>query len=565
MSTLEQIGNFIIEHWEKLSPVLYEIIVRIIPTRTNISIIDNMWKILNLIITNRRKPKGNEMIANTSNGKIKNLIDVRIDKHVLFALLIFVSSVTCVAQSPVTTQSRGLFLYNGSDTTSLKNIRQNLQNITGNTGGLIFDKINNKWRVWDPADTAWVDWNFFNGGSASGSFWPLGGVGTITNDIVMNGNVWNFSHNANAYTVNLQNLFDLQIGTDGTITTINNFTINGGNQLVFEAVNQINLGGVSDTYLGSNAATDVGNITSLTKHFFTATAVRAGINIGSFATNPTTLVNGDMWYNSTSGRLYERVGGSNMVSANILDADITTLRLPFFSGVTGRMITDGDLTFTGGNTLNATNITTNNISPPGVFTFNAGNAATFITADDFIFNPVSDFRITPGGFFQLPALINDDTETRLLTVSTTNGNVEYRNASSLIPSLTATQIGFGDGSNLLSGETGLTWESTSNVMTMGLSSGVHALISDEFIAFNGGPGVNYGGIDYVAGTSITFGSPSRVILQSNNNGISLRYDGAGTNADLIIEDITGSMRSSCAGAPAGAVYNNGDGILRICP
>lgn len=108
---------------------------------------------------------------------------------------------------------------------------------------------------------------------------------------------------------------------------------------------------------GSAAKTAPVNITgdfdvTLTgKHIFTPNATHEGVNVGTVASNPSAPASGAMWVNSTTNRLYERIGANNFVSLNILDATITNLQVPFFTGVTGQTTSDSDFTFTGGNTL----------------------------------------------------------------------------------------------------------------------------------------------------------------------------------------------------------------------
>ncbi len=76
------------------------------------------------------------------------------------------------------------------------------------------------------------------------------------------------------------------------------------------------------TLLSTTALSDTANIAYLnTTNIYTAgtrqdflglLAGTAGLNVGGIAGNPTTQVNGDLWYNSTSNTMYGRVNGVNI-------------------------------------------------------------------------------------------------------------------------------------------------------------------------------------------------------------------------------------------------------------
>lgn len=98
----------------------------------------------------------------------------------------------------------------------------------------------------------------------------------------------------------------------GVLGTNANFTFTS-NTLTVRTVS-----GTTGLSLTSNS----GSITSLIKHLFTAGSVNPGINIGSFAGDPSSLSNGDIWYNSTTGKFRGREAG---VSVNLTDTGISGL------------------------------------------------------------------------------------------------------------------------------------------------------------------------------------------------------------------------------------------------
>jgi hypothetical protein len=123
--------DFISEYWMYLSPIIYELIVRLLPTQKNYSMLDLTFEVLNKTVPNIRK------------NKVVKLV-------VILALAGVTSSF-----AQINTTSKGFFSTNVTDTASVKNTRTSLQSSNGNTGGLYFDKTRNKWRVWN--GTTWID------------------------------------------------------------------------------------------------------------------------------------------------------------------------------------------------------------------------------------------------------------------------------------------------------------------------------------------------------------------------------------------------------------------------
>lgn len=77
-------------------------------------------------------------------------------------------------------------------------------------------------------------------------------------------------------------------------------------------------GTLTGTALASNVVTSslttLGTLADNTRITFNPGASAAGLNVGSHAGNPATLVNGDMWYNSATGQLMAYIeGGVNVI------------------------------------------------------------------------------------------------------------------------------------------------------------------------------------------------------------------------------------------------------------
>jgi hypothetical protein len=260
---------------------VYEILVRIFPTRKNISILDNSMKIINAVIVNKRKMSGNELHAgHDSKGNLLNKIYVKTDKHIISVFILMLLSLAAFSQSPITTQSRGLFLYNGSDTTTLKNTRTSLQSATGNTGGLFFDKTNNKWRVWD--GTAWVNWNLFNSSGAAtvtasnGLTKTLNNItlgGTLASNTTINGASNNlvFGHSGSRlfnYTVDASNLLQMSV-SNGAFNIYNTSSTGAINIVAGGTTGSLNLSAPSSTvtspigYIQTNVLTAIKDQTAV--------------------------------------------------------------------------------------------------------------------------------------------------------------------------------------------------------------------------------------------------------------------------------------------------------------
>lgn len=376
--------NFIIEHWLSISSILLLIILRVIPTEKNRDIAKGILKLLDYIVPNLKKGGG---------------------KH-LSIILLFISFYS-FSQTPVTTQSRGLFLYNGGDTTSLKNTRTSLQTATGNTGGMFFDRHNNKWRVWD--GTTWVNWNLFNASGIGSNFWPLGGNASTTTDVeisvanntvtsivtsegigmilqsqspgddlvsighsnavttysdagtidVVSSNTQNYSSGGSFIYTNISSTGNFSVGDgidDPNIVDIRSATISS-----YTAGTTMTLSGNTSIALNSgtngmllNDASNTFSALDGTKILCNPNATRAGLNVGTNGgAIPSVLVNGDVF--SANGDILQMrnaLGGTqNIVGSGTLTAN----RIPFAGGA-ATLTDDSDFTFTGGNILNVPNI-----------------------------------------------------------------------------------------------------------------------------------------------------------------------------------------------------------------
>lgn len=84
METVKLLLHFLLSNWPIFGPVAYEIIARVWPTKWNISLLDNVWKIVNLLIKNKRVPDGTESVVGTdAKGQPINNVQVKVKTHIL--------------------------------------------------------------------------------------------------------------------------------------------------------------------------------------------------------------------------------------------------------------------------------------------------------------------------------------------------------------------------------------------------------------------------------------------------------------------------------------------------
>lgn len=89
-----------------------------------------------------------------------------------------------------------------------------------------------------------------------------------------------------------------------------------------------------------------------TRQTFNPNGTNAGINVGAQAGNPSSLTNGDLWYNSSTGTLNAQIAGSTIILGDGTvhgPVSATDGHIVQFDGVTGKLLKDGLATSTGGN------------------------------------------------------------------------------------------------------------------------------------------------------------------------------------------------------------------------
>jgi hypothetical protein len=114
---LKDILNLVADNWMIISPILAEILLRVIPTKWNLSIVDNVVKLIGIVIKNRRSPDASDVV-DFKDSSINKVIVER-DRHIISSLLIgMVMLSSCAwAQNPV--NATALRLVNVNDSTTM--------------------------------------------------------------------------------------------------------------------------------------------------------------------------------------------------------------------------------------------------------------------------------------------------------------------------------------------------------------------------------------------------------------------------------------------------------------
>lgn len=99
-------------------------------------------------------------------------------------------------------------------------------------------------------------------------------------------------------------------------------------------------------------------ITSLSRHVFTATATLPGINVGSYAGNPSTTANADLWYNSSTSTINTKIAGTNRKILTTNLSEITDTQVVYGTSTSGFLSGNSGLIYSvASSLLTATNLT----------------------------------------------------------------------------------------------------------------------------------------------------------------------------------------------------------------
>jgi hypothetical protein len=179
-------------------------------------------------------------------------------------------------------------------------------------------------------------------GGGGGSSWLLASGGTLTgantivstgaNNVTFNqsalgaGNGMVINSTSTDATANTQTAF--RVNQSGANSNASQTTYSGYFSNTKTGTTNTNVAGYFEASGGttSNIAIQVG----AGKINASSSATNAGINVGSFAGTPSTLSDGDLWYNSTTGNLGVRVNSSSVI-LNTIASGYNSSGIPYFT------------------------------------------------------------------------------------------------------------------------------------------------------------------------------------------------------------------------------------------
>lgn len=182
---MNAILDFLTENWEMLSLLIYEIIVRVWPTKWNLSILDQTMKLIGTILKNRRVPQGDENVERKADGSLVNAVKVDLTKHIIKSLLVvmLVGVFACSSQAQQWENYKGIRLVNNRDTAQQLAVQ----------GSLFFDDVLDSLYLYDGA--RWL--NLSRAASNGGG----GGLMTASNGLSVSGSDVRLGGNLNSNTI----------------------------------------------------------------------------------------------------------------------------------------------------------------------------------------------------------------------------------------------------------------------------------------------------------------------------------------------------------------------------
>lgn len=377
---MQKFINLLVEHWEQgigIGLILYEIIARLLKTEKSHSILNFVFKILNFVIPNLNKDGGRHPI-----------------KPLLILILMMAFASVSVAQN--NSVFKGAVSIN-TDSTTFKTYVANQQTSYGNLGALYYNEQTNKWRIY--GNSVWSDLGVGGGGGGS-AFWPLAGTGTITNDVIMDGTLFDFTETwddvistYSGYVLSVNNdltinaLNDIQIQSDNNfdiaaalglnitgnlidiqattgnlaLSTAGNFSIQGIGASIIQSDDEIRVEATNGIIFDNSIQLSITNSVPITQfsspiNNFNNGSVNFGVGVtdvnfesGNFNIwNPArtfkyNFVTGNIAANRTVTYPTFTVTNNNLLGS--ATADIVGTRVPFYSGSTGITSTDAGFTF----------------------------------------------------------------------------------------------------------------------------------------------------------------------------------------------------------------------------
>lgn len=128
MEGINETVDFAAENWPVIAGLVYEVASRVVPTKKNLSLIDNIVKVIGIILKNRRRPQPDDLVGRDD---ATNKVFVRRDRHIIPVLLALFLPALLVAQTnPTNTQALRLVNVNDSTTVTSNPATTQIGNFT---------------------------------------------------------------------------------------------------------------------------------------------------------------------------------------------------------------------------------------------------------------------------------------------------------------------------------------------------------------------------------------------------------------------------------------------------
>lgn len=181
---MNKVLDFLQDNWLPISAVI-EAGLRLIPTAKNISIIDNVFKVISFLVKNRRKPQAADAVpANDLSGKVNSVVVDRFKHIIPVILLLCIIGLTAIAPTGAFAQTnstqKSARFYN-ADSLTVQTEVTGLDLMYDNVGALYYNDDQDKFRIYYAHE--WHDLISSGGGG--------GGLSTANNGVNVNpaGNV----------------------------------------------------------------------------------------------------------------------------------------------------------------------------------------------------------------------------------------------------------------------------------------------------------------------------------------------------------------------------------------
>lgn len=613
---MQKLLNFIMENWEQglgIAAIVYELAARFIPTEKNRSILDLAFKIVSVIVKNRRKPSPiDETLAGSQSVKNKILVDRA--KHIVYTLLILVS-VSAGAQTNSTFKAARSY---NADSLTVQTEVTGLESMYDSVGALYYNRQASpaKWRIF--YNHAWHDLIQSGGGGGgltgannglhiSGANAQLGGTlnqnttvsfntgsYALTFDATNDNTNFSLGNNVHLEANDNMELIATDYSIDGSTMTANidDITVFDSNFTLFSNVNTT-LGGTDVLLNGTNSITGNTNAfgmtttSSITLNSDDVIGNTAGNTIFNTVTNASGTIS-----NESDIFIATNILGNKEISFNATDLTIQNNTGDVFVSASGDLdLTANSYTLSG---IAAASPSTMFFRGDGVWAVpgggggSPGGADTDIQFNDsgafggesaFTYNQTTDLATLTGDF----RLVNTGVNGRLFDSSdgtptgTRNSYLSYNISGTAASTFLGSTDGTRSGSLSLSGNNanGAAILSATN-SGGGLGSSSLQMTSESAtksaLLATIGTGTNTNRI--VAQNSSTPTASAELLLTPTV--ITLRNTGATTAEQTISANaitftppsggfiVFQNLPTSCSGVPTNGLANVG-GVLTICP